>query len=325
MNVDKEKKIKEAVSNMSVSPLEGDTWVTHIRYNAKDFSNKSIEEILPNRYGYGMVIIWVKEYRDLMRLIGNRNFNKYKHVVPVLKYSFLDKEDMKHYYIEKVPEEFRLTEKLWSFVESNYRFDPVAFTLLVSLLQGGRTYESTKELIEEIGLGRSSVETLVFKLLTTSTVTKKGLKRLFAESILFIENLKTKYEYRSIVNFINYALDTIIEIKLLQIRGLYKNVFVAMPEEGYDLERIAKMKRYDRKLEDITLIDALNLRLALMKSWNSDGRIQLMTALSYYADYLYAQGGGDAGELERQRLVEERKEKRKRQKEELKAEMEGRK
>lgn len=322
LTVETEKELKNAVSSMSVAPLASDYWITNVRYNPKKISQKVIDELWGNRYDYGTMVIWVKDYKDLMRLTGSKAFSRYKQYVPVIKFSFLDIDDMKAYYSEKVPEEFRLEEELFSFVLKNYRFDPKAFADLVSFLIGGKEFKTIKDLIEEVGLGRSSVESLVFKLLSTSTTTKKGVQRLYAESIRYIENLKAKYDYKTIVNFINYNLDTLIEIKQLQIRGLYNNAFIPLPD-GHDKERIMRMRRYNSIiLNKISLLDALNLRLAFMKAYHNDSRVHIMTALSYYVDYLYAQGGGDAGEEERERLRQEKKEKAKRSKEELQREME---
>lgn len=309
-----DKEIRDAYNQMTNPPFEGDYWVTHIEFNSKVTPRMLDNYVYTKSHDYGVFILWVMEYRDLFK-VQTKIFQKnYKDVIPFLNFGKLEINDMYEFMQLQVPEEFRLSKLLEEFVVDNYSWDVKAFTALISNLQGGMTFNTETDIIRAIGLGRKSVDQLTMKLLTTTTSTKAGVKRLYAESLFFIENLHAEHEYNTIVNFFYASVKSVYELKLYQLNGF----------QGAGLEEIPtkakRIRRYSRSIEQkVLLVDILNLLTAIDMHRGRDGKITLVMALSTYLDYLYTRGGGDAGEAERQRLAKEKRERKKKEKEEREA------
>lgn len=310
-----DREVKTSYAIMTTPPFEGDYWVTHINYN-KAVSQKCIDSVYTRNHNYGLIFIWVTDYRDIFRVKTKIYEKNFKESVPFLTFSGLDLSDMEE-YMRQVPKELRLPRHLEDYVFANYAFDVPAFTELVSYMQGGMDFRTENDIIQAIGLGRRTVDGLIIKLLTSSTKTSGGVKRLFGEALFYIEHLHIKHDYRSIYNFMSASASAFFDLKMYQINGFQGTGLVPFPDKA------KRIRRFERKVEqDITLVDILNLQLALRKNYNQDARLSIIMALSSYMDYKYSKGGGDKGERERKELSKEKRERKKKDKEER--EMRGR-
>lgn len=321
--VETETELKDVISKTVVPPLTGDYWSINIRYNPKKMNKKFIQHFLSFQSEYAFMTLWVKEYRDFMHLTSMPEIWKDSFLY-VGKFGYLSKDDAKLFYADSIRyKEFEPPEPVVKYLIENYRFDIKSLAYTIGMINGGREINDTKELIQIAGLGNTTVDNLVIKLLTSSTKTKKGVEKLYAECIAFTDNLNTKLEYRTIINFMNKTLQILLDIKQLQLRGLYKNIDVPI-SPIYELDRMIRYNRYEKKLiHNISIVDILNLKTALQISYDRDDKIHLMKALSNYMDYLYSRGGGDKGEEERKQAAKRKREENKRKKEEQKAYIEA--
>ena len=114
-----------------------------------------------------------------------------------------------------------------------------------------------------------TIESFVIKLLTSNPKTDKGLKKAVESLVVLYDDLSYSekgYSKATIKNFIKSTVDTILEIKQLQIMGKYSNVIKNIPEKGFHEEKIKMYKRFERViLEDINIARVLKLKLILSK------------------------------------------------------------
>jgi hypothetical protein len=98
-----------------------------------------------------------------------------------------------------------------------------------------------------------------------------------------LNDLSYSYDYRAIKNFMRNCLLNIIEIKQLQMMGLYSENVKEIPEKSFHEDKIQRMKRYDKViLNELNLGRVLNLLLCLEKYNDFDAEIALLKSLNDY-------------------------------------------
>ena len=84
------------------------------------------------------------------------------------------------------------------------------------------------------------------------------------------------------------TLKTIIDIKQLQIMGLYTENLKNIPENVYDETKIQRMKRYDRViLNELNLGRVINLLLCIDKYDSFDTELSLIEGINSYLIWIY--------------------------------------
>ena len=121
------------------------------------------------------------------------------------------------------------------------------------------------------------------KLLTSNPKTEKGCASSFEKIIVLLNDLSYSYTFSQIRNFVKTTLNTMVEIKELQLMGKYSASLKTIPEKGFNTEKIERLKRYDNSiLEEINISRILLLKFSLEKYTGFDAEIALIQGVSEY-------------------------------------------
>ncbi len=83
-------------------------------------------------------------------------------------------------------------------------------------------------------------------------------------------SLSNKYSYATLYKGIWSSLMTILEMKMLIINGMYRDIGVLENLEGYSLNAIKRLKRFEETIKnDISVADVIKLLSVLQKYENN--------------------------------------------------------
>lgn len=133
---------------------------------------------------------------------------------------------------------------------------------------------------------------LIFDVKTAADRLKKK-KVLFKNVVKLLNDLSSSYNYQSIRRFMLHSLDGFIDMKQLQIMGIYGRVNKDIPDT-YDQARLTRLKRFERViLNHVSLSQLLNLKLALLKYRDFNTQVSLLQSISEYFNVRGSVKGAD--------------------------------
>ena len=306
-----QKQLNDAKLDSYVAPMFCDKWLIHV--DADKLSLKDTIAGLDRNTHHGITIYWTEKWATFNKLKSLDIVEKQGSHCPVFRFtrlSFYEILDLMH---ELVPENKRLTRDLEVFVAKGYQFDIQSVMDLISWLRSGNTFDTKREIIEQIGVGGNSVANLLIRILMSSPDTERKRKRNVSDIIKLMEDLSFTYNHSTIRRFMLSNLEGCIEIKQLQIMGIYNKPNMEIPET-YDAKRISMMRRFEKLiLNDITLPQLLNLKLSLLHYNDFDSEVSLIQAIvAYFSQF----------EVEPEKPKQEKEKKPKKRKNKTKAEKE---
>ena len=281
VTVNKIKDIKRAKLDAFVLPLSGDKWLINVEVD--DLSKKDLKDTIAQPVAFGVVVYWTSNYGIYKFLKESEEFKHQGVHFFDIYLGRVDMGDIKEMYkvlVNKKVDSF--PSDLFLYLHENYRNDPQAISDLFTLIKSGNEVKLKRDIIELIGIGGSSVDSLVISLLTTSCQTQRGLKRVLKTVLNTVNDLAVSYNYTTLKNFMVSTLDGIIEMKELMIMGYYTKYIQKVPD-NYNFKKIKRLKRYEYVIfNKITLPRALSLR-SYLKAFNDfNAEIVLIQALSLY-------------------------------------------
>ena len=290
VNVKTQRDLHNAKVDAFASPLFCDYWLIHV--DADEFSKNDIAREITHRTPNGIVVYWITQYRQFMQFSNNPEVKKQAVNFPTFSFSRVDKSD-----IEKIIEDNNpraelgntLDRDLSIFLEDNYRYDVEAVYNLVAMLKTGARFETKQEIIESIGSGGITVDGLVFKILASKPRVVSTRKKMLRDTLQLIKELSYSYSYSNIRKFMLTTLKGCIEIKQLQIMGVYNRPYFKVPS-NYNEKAINRLKRFeDIILSETTLAQLLTLQLCLLRYNDFNVEIALVQAISEYFNTLSVQ------------------------------------
>lgn len=300
VSVDNAKALKAAKLSTFVAPMLCDRWLIHV--NADKISMKELSNALGYNPPFGITVYWTEKYQVFNKLLE----------LPVVKnqgvhcvnfsFSRLLYDEVKFLYKRMVGESEALPRGLLDFVAKTYRYDVQAVCELFQLVRSGSEFTSKRDIIEAVGVGGNSIGSLTLSILRAGlppsarfrTLAKskvvEGFKdeksrRMTVRRILHLVNdLSVSYNYAAIRRFMLNTLDAFIDMKQLQIMGVYNRVNAKIPD-SFDTKRLAMHRRFEYTvLNDLSLPRILNLKMCLTAFDNFNAEIALIQAIMKYFD-----------------------------------------
>ncbi len=190
-------------------------------------------------------------------------------------------EDVTYIKKEMLPDT-PIKAELLDYLKKNYMFNVDAICKLFFMISQGEEIETTKDIVSKVGVGGNNVDSFVIHLLTRNYKTEKGLKKGLEGCIKLLEDLAYTYSYRQIREYMRNSINTLYDMKQLQIMGKYGNYIKDIPSVGFNEDKINRYKRYERKVfEEINMPRLLKLRLYMTEFKGYDDKvilIQIITA-----------------------------------------------
>lgn len=288
VGVDTTKAIQNAKLDAYVAPLMCDKWLIHA--NADKLAKKDIITSLNANSVYGITVYWTTKYSVFKQLSDLDIVKKQGVHCATLSYSRLGYTDIKYLHNQMVGKKKELHPDLLDYVCKNYMYDVQSVCELFSMLNSGGQVTTKREIIENVGAGGNSVSSLTIKILKSIPKTPKGKKKIMGDTIKLMEDLSITYKHDTIRRFMLNNIDGFIEMKQLQIMGVYKRFNSEIPE-NFDSKRISMLKRFEWIiLGEISLPQLLNLKLCILRYNDYNSEVALIQAISEYYNSIPLEG-----------------------------------
>ena len=146
-----------------------------------------------------------------------------------------------------------------------------------------RRNKAIKEASEN-NLDLSAVESGLIKKeeeLSRLSFERKKLSKL-RSCLVLLDDLHVSMEYRTVRNFMLDNLDGFIEMKQLQVMGVYGKLNMAIPD-AFNEKRLARLKRFERVIQSsISMSRLLALKMCLLRYNNENAQISILQSISDY-------------------------------------------
>lgn len=239
------KDLAKSKQETNSAPLLCERWLIHI--NMDDFSKKELAKALEHLPGYGVVVYWTTKYFIYKQLEGQEIVEKFPNLFSTLRFSSLSEDDLSKWHEVLVNPFSRMDQKLVAFLAKNYRFDLQAVFTLFNMLNSGSEILSNRDIIEAIGIGRSSITDLVCMILDTTAKDDKGKRRFFKKFVSALSDISISYSHTQIKQYMINTLDAFLDLKTLQLLGFSNQNLYEIPE-NYDKIKLERYRRYYGKV-----------------------------------------------------------------------------
>lgn len=273
--------LKQVKSETFMPPFGGGTWLVDVqsdKINIGDLA-KQLNQVTTA----SITVYWTTNYLQFKKMCDLDVVKKQGVYCFTMYAGRLYPEDISYIHQNMLPEGSRLSKELLDYLKKNYTYDVNSVCKLFDLILQGETIKTTKDIINKVGIGGNTVDSFVIKLLTSNPKTEKGLKKSVENMIILLEDLAVTYEYNTIRNFMRVTVNTILELKQLQVMGRYTRTIQNIPDEGYNKEKIQRLRRFESViLDDINIARVLKLKLVLESFTRYDSQIVLLEIISTY-------------------------------------------
>lgn len=280
VSVDTAKALHNAKLDAYVAPLMCEKWLIHV--NADKLNTKEVLAGLEKNTSHAITVYWTEKYGTFKQLSDSALVKKQGVYCPVFSFSRLSYGEIMHLHQVTLPKKKYLNKELLDYVCKNYMYDVQAVCDLFAMIKSGNGVESRKDIIENVGAGGNSVSSLTVRILKSHPKKLKGKESSMREAVKLLEDLSYSYSYSTIRKFMLNNLEGFIEMKQLQIMGVYKRPNKEIPE-AFDTKRLGMLRRFERViLEEVSLASLLNLKICLLQYNSFEGNVALLQAFSEY-------------------------------------------
>lgn len=265
IKVENKKGLSEIGGLLEVYPFLAKKWLFIIELDK--VGNLAEVSKLIDRNVTGVFLCVSERYGTFKRF---KEFNKDTNGFVDLYLSSLRFNDMTYLYDYFVPEENRLSSKLYSYVANSYSNDITAVFDLFRELSQGTKFESTSDITSVCGIGGNTIEYFIMSLLKDAPKTEKGIKSTIKNRVKLGYDLSEVYSWDKLWAYSNNCIKSFSDIKMLVISGeVYKSI--RQLPQGYDEKKLSRYGRYIYKLKDIPYSRVLRLRYMLGDTrWQSE-------------------------------------------------------
>ncbi len=278
--------LKEARNDTFTPPFGGGTWLVDIQ--ADKINVGELAKYLNGITSASISVLWFTNYSQYKKMIDMDAVKKLGIYCFNLYAGKLYPEDITYVQNMMLPQEKHLPKKLVDYLKKNYTFDVDSVCKVFQSVSQGEEIKTTKDIINKVGLGGNTIDSFVIKLLTTNPKTEKGLKSAMEKTLELLNDLAYTYDYKSIKNFMRACLNSMVEIKELQMMGRYSESVKDIPENSFHEDKIQRLKRYDRViLNELNMGRILNLLLCIDKYDDFNTEIALLKSINDYLIWIY--------------------------------------
>jgi hypothetical protein len=275
--------LNNAKLDSHVAPFFCDKWLIHV--NADKLTKKELNAALPKVTSNGITVYWTTKYNIFRQLQEHEYVKKLNNANPSFALSRLDEEDIYYLHRKVVVKKYQIPEdksSLLTYFAKTYRYDPQAVYDLLTHLNTGEEINTRRDIIEVIGVGGNSVGSLTVKILSASFENEKARNKYFKDTLKLLDDLSLTTKYDKIRNFMLNSIKAFIDMKQLQIMGLYGRKTVEIPEV-FDSKRLSMNRRFEKRvLGEIAMPRILNLKTCLEKYTSFDSQMALVQGLSEF-------------------------------------------
>lgn len=290
VDVTTKKELVEAKLDGVVQPLMCDKWLVHI--DCEKMKLEDITTTINEPLGTMLMCYWVKDYKMFMKLQSLEVIKKHTSYYPVHSFSRMESHDLFYYHDKVVKEENQLDRALLRKVSKTYKYDVPAICLLMQYLNDGKEVTNERDIVKLVGLGGINVSGFTFDILKADVKTERKVNNRKEQIMAQLYDLSSEYEFSTMYNFMTDTIDGFIEIKQMEILGLWGKPNMVIPN-GFNEKRIKRLKRYgDRVVGEITLPRLLTFKQILASKRGFDVELNLIESLNQYLEYLEEVQGG---------------------------------
>lgn len=255
------KKVKDI---RGIEPMSSDRWFVPIDID-KMFSKELIKAIKESTTClFYLTTSRYSNYKKAKETFG-KDFGFYDMYLRYLK-----RPDLIYIYDAYIVREKRLPKDLFDFVVHSYSGDIEAFFTLLKAMVSGKEFKSRNQIIEECGLGATSIESYVFDLLKPLSGSAKGLNITIKNRIKVGSDVAKNLSYRSLFNIIRDIVASFVEIKMLLLSGTVYKEIRDIPE-NFTERNLEKYQRYLWKISEIPYSELVLLINCLgTNAWQTD-------------------------------------------------------
>ena len=256
--------LKDIKDIKGIEPMNSDRWFVPIDID-KGFSKELVKTI--------------KESTTCLFYLTTNRYGNYKKAKETFKGDFgfydmyiryLKRPDFIYVYDAFIIQEKRLPKDLFDFVVHSYSGDIEAFFTLLKAMVSGKEFKSRNQIIEECGLGATSIETYVFDLLKPLSGSAKGLNITIKNRVKVGTDVAKNLSYTSLYNMIHSIAVCFIEIKMLVLSGTVYKEIRDIPE-NFTEHNLEKYQRYLWKIKEIPYSELVLLINCLgNRPWRTD-------------------------------------------------------
>lgn len=277
------KELKEAKEETMIPPFGGGLWFIDV--NTEKIKPKDIKSQIKLVSNSSITVYWTDDYSNYKKLIELEEVKKQGVYCKTFYFGKLDTSDIDYLHTRIVPEGNKLSKELLNYVKKNYTYDVQSVCNLFMKLKVGEKVSTNKDIISLIGIGGNTIDSFVMKLLTTNPKTDQGVKKSFETILHLMTDLNYTFSYIEILRLSLYVIDGIVDMKQLQIMGMYSRVRKDIPENFPEKseKRLNRLRRFEGKiLEDVNLARVLNLKMSLSSFNSYDTQIALIQGILTY-------------------------------------------
>lgn len=280
VDIETQKQLNNAKLDSYVAPMLCDKWLLHV--NADKLSKKELVAGVSHNTQHAVTVYWTDKWMTYNWLTGLDQIKQQGVHSPSFRFTRLSGYEISGLLKSEVPEKHRLNQELTDYVSKNYRYDVQSVMDLIALLRSGNTVENKRELIEAVGVGGNSISTLTIKILRANIKTETGRNKQLRETLQLLEDLSYTYNYQTIKRFMINNINGFIDMKNLQVMGIYGRPNKEIPEH-FDQKRLSMLRRFERTiLEEVSLQRLLNLKMVLMGYNDFNSEVSLIQAIMQF-------------------------------------------
>jgi hypothetical protein len=318
------KALQNAKVDSYVAPFFCEKWLIHV--DTDKFTKKELASALANNTIHGITVYWTSKFMNFKQMQDLDIVKQQGVHCPTFSFSRLGYNEITHLHNKMCGSKYKLEQKLLDHVCKTYTYDVQAVCDLFTLIRSGNEITTKRDIIEAVGVGGNSVSSLTVKILTAGNPSnhpmaamagkakkkapkknkdgserKKKIPLSPAEALIqkrknslsatlkLIDDLSVSTKYDTIMNFMLNNVEGFIEMKQLQIMGLYNRVNREIPDT-FNTKRLSMLRRFERViLNEVTLPTLLNLKMCLLRYRSFNSEIALVQAISeFYQNVSYS-------------------------------------
>ena len=211
------------------APMLGDRWL--ITATLEKVGTDNALSMLSVGNGNALTILFVDKYITYKRFISENEFKKYKATIMPLYLGKFDMDDIPYLHKDMLGNN-GLKDDVLTYLCKNYRYDVDKVMTLFTKMRSGLKIYNKQDLIDEVGLGGVTPESVLFDLLRlyqpsgkygggTAVVSEKRKANAVAKYTGLLKDLHSKMEYIAIYKrMYNAILGTLaLKSQILNGRG----------------------------------------------------------------------------------------------------------
>lgn len=241
VDVDK-KNLKTVELDIKVKPLLCDKWV--IYYDSKILSQKEILESMQKVSFHSVKVFFIRDYGLYKKIVKGDVFKSLGVYAKDFYFGSLKYKDIDYLYQDLVVSKgYVIDEGILHMLKKDYNRSTSSIFIVFKEVVSGNEVQTKEDVIDLIGLGNNNIVKF-FVNSYLKILNSKNENVAIRKVIKEMSYISRVMDHKSIKSMLKWAIEGFIEIKVLQIMGIYGKPFMQIPE-GVNKKRIDMLRSYD--------------------------------------------------------------------------------